>query len=555
MNDKEPRTTEKIFLNMHRELRAWNRSVPESPERLDPIMRVLLQLYANQLAQIEKGIDTIWENAANSLIRAVCPESRRWPVPAYTVMRCKPIDPVVDVDPHTRFFYKEKREGGQTFFFSSLRLEKLISAEVKYIFLRAGNSVINLSPMTGKESIPSRRQQVTLPSRDAGKIYIAIDYSGRPAYFSRANIFLKGIPDVLKQLRWAHWYPGSNFGRFYEDCGFCPGLSDDFSQIFKIDDRQIDWGGLRTGMDLFKALEDNFVIIPEKFASTWELGPIDEELAEVLSSAGQEFGDTGKYYWIRIDLPQGGDKLKLQSPFEIYFNCFIAVNKNELTLFKHTGGNRLVEVEIPEDIDNILEIIKVIDSGGREFLPRYMVQIESKQKSYSLEERGNKLVLWFDFSHDIELPPDSITINYSVTAGTSANGIEAGRISELYESHPGVTAAENIVSVTGAIPAKTESQIVGEVSARLRSRDRALSFAEISNWAMTYDPRILRVECRNGVVRGEKGVHRCIVVYVSVKGESFFSQDEMALLERRLTSFLKSRAPVNAHFKVEIGRE
>jgi len=556
MKQNEPRTPEKIFSDMHRELRVWNPKVPESPERLDPILRILLQLYAHQLSLIDKKLNMVWENAANSLIRAVCPESKRWPAPAYTVMRCKPIDPVVEVDHHTRFFYKEKRDGGQTFFFSSLRNERLISAEVRHIFLRAGNAVIDLSPSLGKDAVQSRRQQVAFPSRDSGKLYMAIEYSGMSSNFAGALIFLKGMPDVLKQLRWAYWYCGSSQGKFHEDSGFCPGLSGSVGESFRLNDRAIDWGGLRTGADLFKAIEDNFVIIPREFSGAWELGPIDDELEETLISSGLEFPESKKkFYWVRIDLPAGGDKLKLQSPFEIYFNCFVTVNKNEVNLFKHTGGNRLVEVEMPEDISNILDVVRVVDSGGREYVPRYLVQSESSQKSYSLEERDNRLVLWFDFSYDIEFPPDSITINYSVTAGVSANGIEAGKVNELYENHPGILSAENIIPVNGAIPAKTEKQIVNEVSARLRNRDRAIGFSEISNWGMTFDPRILQVRCENGVERGDKGVRRCIIVRVKVKAESFFSSDEISLLERRLATFLKSRSIVNTHFKVEIAKE
>ena len=125
------RSPEKIFADMHRELRTWNQQVPESPERLDPVLKILMQLHAHQLSLIDKRLDSVWEMAANSLIRAVCPESKRWPVPAYTVMRCQPSDPVVEVDPHLRFFYKEKREGGQTFFFSPLRKERLLAARIK----------------------------------------------------------------------------------------------------------------------------------------------------------------------------------------------------------------------------------------------------------------------------------------------------------------------------------------------------------------------------------------------------------------------------------------
>lgn len=552
----EARTKEAIFAAMHRELRAWNRQIPESPDRLDPVLRLLLQLYASQLAQIDSRLDMVWDVARASLIRSLCPESMRWPVPAFTVMRCQPNDPVVEVDPHTKFFYKEKREGGQTFFFSALTTERLIAAEIRHVYLRVDAAVVDLSPMTGDELMTSTsRPRSAFTTGERYQIYIGIDHQGMPEDFAGAAIFLKGIPDVLKQLRWASWYPGSHFGGVYEDSGFCPGLTSSLEDMFTVNGRPLEWGGLRSSADLFRPLADSFVVLPERFTGTWESGPIDSDLNDlIVANRLNPPPEEESLYWIRLDLPRGGDKAKLQSPFEVYFNCFVAVNKNELTLFKHTGGNRLVEVELPENIDNILEVTSVVDSSGRDYVARHRVGIESAEHYFTPEDRNGKLVLWFDFSSVLELPPDSLTINYAVTNGVSANGIEAGRISDLYESHPGIDSAVNIVPVTGAIPAKSAQQIMTEVSARLRNRDRVLSFAEISRWSRTFDSRITAAECENGVERSPRGVRRCIVVRVTVRSRDFYSDDELKLLQMRLASFLKSRSPVNTQYRVEIIR-
>jgi len=552
MKDSKSRTQEQIFAEMHRGLRAWNPQIPESPDRLDPVLKILLQLYSHQLSKIDKKIGMVWDIATGSLIKSLCPESKRWPVPSFTVMRCTPTDPVVHVDPHTRFFYKEQRAGGQTFFFSPLRTERLVSATVKHILLKMGGTLVDLSPSPTEATTTHSRVQTSFPGGGTGQIFIAIDHDGPPSSFKDNTLFLKGIPDALKQLRWSYWYPGANNGGFYEDSPFCPGLTSDIEQMFAVDGQALDWGGLRNSTDLFKPLEDNFVLLPEKFTSTWEMGPPNEELVNLAQASGVSLSpDEENFLWIRLDLPAGGNKSSLQSPFELNFNCFVAVNKNELTLFKHTGGNRLVEIELPEDISRVLEIINVVDSNGRSYVASHEVLTDPSQRFYSLEERDNKLVLWFDFTPGIELPPDSITINYSVTTGVDANGIEAGKISELYESHPGITSTENIIPTTGAIPAKTEEQIITEVSARLRNRDRALSFAEISNWAKTFDPRIQKAECENGIERAERGVRRCIVVNMSINGADFYSDDEISLLQIRLTSFLRSRSPVNTRYKVE----
>ncbi len=549
---KRGKTPEEIFGQMHKELRVWNPRIPESSERLDPVIRIMIEMYAQQLSKIDTRLDEVWEVATNSLIRSLCPESLRWPIPAFTVMRCEISDPIVEIDEQTKFFYKEKREGGQTFFFSGLRPEKLVDATLKHMFLTVDDALVDLSPQTDNLSATSQ-PRVTFRTGEKYQIYIGIEYSGVAIDMAGSTIYLAGVKDVLSQIRWANWYPGSNQGEFYSDSGFCPGVTSSIEKMFSVDRAKTDWGGLRTSVNLFSSLESNFIVLPESFVCTWERSVPGGRLAKLLESGSLTLPeDSRNLYWIKLDLPAGGDKSKLQSPFELSFNCFITVNKNELTLFKHTGGNRLVEVELPEELSDILEINSVVDSLGREYRPRHEAVASRSGRFYSPEEQGNRMVLWFDFSDEMELPPDSITINYSITSGVSANGIEAGRITELYESHPGVASSVNILPASGAIPSKKTAQISAEISARLRNRDRSLSFDEISRWCLTYDPRIRSASCKNGIARGETGIYRCLVTEVVLDRKKFYSDAEVELLTQRLTGFLKSRAPVNTQFRVEI---
>ncbi len=514
------RTKEKIFADMHRELRAWNPQIPESPERLDPILRILLQLYAHQLSQIDLRIDQVWETATSSLIRSLCPEGVRWPVPAFTVMRCQVTDPAVEVDTHTTFFYKERREGGQTFFFSPLRRERLISAQVRHIYLAVDNALVDLLPAAEASGLPPSKPRPAFGAGTSYRIYVSISHAGPASDFERAIMFLMGPPEVLRQLRWGYWYPQAA-GGFDESGGFCPGLTTTLDNLFGAD-RSDDWGGLRSSADLFKPVEDNFVALPPMFVANWVAGQPEPYLAELMARNGIATAAADSQFWIRVDLPSGGDKAKFQSSFEVNLNCFVAVNKSELTVFKHTGGNRLIEVELPENIANILEITGVVDSSGREYVAKHRAGEDPAHRYYFPEERGDRLVLWFDFSSQLELPPDSVTVNYAVTAGVGANGIEAGRISELYEHHPGITAAANMLPTAGAIPAKTDQQVVAEVSARLRNRDRAVNFSEIARWASTFDPRIVSVACANGIDRAARGVRRCVVVRATVGERTFY---------------------------------
>ncbi|HUV31432.1 MAG TPA: hypothetical protein VMY05_10135 [Acidobacteriota bacterium] len=550
---EEQKSRDRFFALMYQDLRAWNRQIPESPERIDPVLRILLQLFAYQLTDIDKRLDATWDVATKSLIKSMAPEAKRWPIPAFTVMRCEPADPVVEIDPHTKFFYKEKREGGQTFFFCSQRQEKLIAARVRHSLLVDGNTVTDLIPSPDKPQ-PASRTASGVGGDRRTCLHVAVEFGGLVSDFRDASLFLRGDDDVLKQLRWAYWYPGDKAGQFSKDAGFCPGLTSSVEGMFSYNSESpVDWGGLRTSTDLFGPLENSWVVLPESFADAWEIGPPGDGLSGLLDAAGVQLSSADRrFYWMRVDLPPGGDKRRLHSPLEMFFNCFAATNRNELTVFKHTGGNPLVEIELPEHLDSILDIVSVIDSQGTEYLPRYRIHGGGGANSYALEQRDNRLVLWFDFSSGLGIPPDALTVTYSVTAGVAPNGIAAGKITELYESHPGILSAANILPVQGAIPAKGDQQLIAEISARLRNRDRALTFADISSWVMAFDPRIRKVECKNGIERARRGVRRCIVVTVTVKQKDIYSEDEVALLARRLTRFLKSRSPINTHFAVEI---
>lgn len=552
MATEKSRTRQQIFADMHRELRRWNPSIPESVDRLDPVLKILLELYSHQLERIDKRIDQSWNIAISALVRTLAPECQRWPVPAYTIMKCEAVDPVVEIDPHTRLFYKEKREGGQTFFFSAQKKEKLIAANVRYIFARFEDVVLDLSPGAAGAS-PASVSDAQLKGKGPGKVYLGVEYGGMPTGFRGATLCNMGTETVLRQLRWGYWYPGANFGGFYDDCGFCPGLTTSLEDLFTEGGEAVNWGGLRSSADLFKPLENNFVVLPETFTSTWELGPAESGLAGLIDDQETRHAvENENLYWIRVDLPAGGDKVRFKDGLNVHFNCFVATNKNGLSTYKYTGGNRLVEVEIPEPLDTILEITEVIDSSRNEYVPSHQILSEKSERMYSLEERNNHLVLWFDYSTHLDVPPDYITVYYTVTCGVAANGIEVGQVSELYEKHPGVASVTNITPVRGAIPAKTEKQIFTEISSRLRNRDRALSFAEIASWTTTFDPRIVKAECENSVERAARGVRRCILVKVQVKTEDFYSGDEATLLQQRLKEFLKSRAPVNTRFQVEI---
>ncbi|MCP4550275.1 MAG: hypothetical protein GY835_27765 [bacterium] len=555
MNNEKSKTAAEIFQGMHRELRAWNADIPESPDRMDPILRIMLKLYSSQLSMIDGRIVDTWTKASNALMRSLCPESMRWPVPAFTVIQADPSDPLVHVDLQTKFFYKEERDAGKTFFFSTLRREKILGAKVKSLYFVAGGNIRDLSPLQSGGTQVSTRMQPAAYQEGETALYLALEHDGQVDDFAGATLFLRGSDEALKQLRWARWSPGID-GSFYGEGSFCPGLSGDLDDMFTSGSDTLDWGGFRRSGNLFNSLENNLVVIPEGFVTPWRRGEPDSGFAGMAADAGVTLPEnSGDLFWVKIVLPTGGDRAVLQSPVRIDLDCFIAVNRFEKTLFKHTGGNRLIEIEIPDDPDCVMEIISVTDSGGKGYVARHEALSAEEDRFYNLIEQDDRLTLWLDFSGGIELPPDSITVNYSITAGTAANGISAGKITELYENHPGIRALKNVMPVSGAIPAKTEQQVITEISSRLRGRDRAMSFDQVGSWVRTFDERIVRAACEKGVMRTTAGVRKCVVVKVTVDGKRFYSDDEIELLKTRLASFLKDRTSINSQFQLEMIKE
>ncbi len=543
------RTKDDIFAAMHRELRTHIEDVPEAPERLDPILRLMLELYADQLAGIEGKLGRLWQEATDSLIRSLIPDCKRWPVPAYTIVKCDLTDPIVDVDENTKIMYREEREGGKTFYFTPRKQEHLIAAELRHIIVKCGETAVDIADTGGGVKGQSRKTMAEQPQA----AHIGFEYEGEARYFSDIMLYLHGDQEAVDILKWSRWLPLGEAG-YDEKEMFVPGTTPLTNRILGKDTNGSDeWGGFRSHSDLYGTIEKRIVAPPEGFTSAMFKQHAPDEIGSLAFAGGIDIKEPEDgLFWFKVLLPDRSNKSTLLKPLAIYTNCFIAFNRNDRSVFKHTAGNKLVELELTDHIDSILEIVDVTDSDGDTYVPIYEAIDPKSDNVYSMEERDNRILLWFDYNALGQTPPDSITVLYTVTEGTRANGIEAGKIVDLYEQHPGIDACMNLVSTAGAIPAKSVEQVVDEATVRLRSRDRAMGFSELETWARTFDPRIVSAVCRNSTDRTNRGVRRCIAVEIGVKPDSFHSDDELEFLKYRLARFLKSRAPVNSQFRVEV---
>ncbi len=540
------RTQKQVFAELHRQMRVWNPDVPAAVERLDPVLKLLLDLFSHQISKLEGDVAKIWENASRSLIRAMSPECRRWPIPATTIMRCKPVDPVVEVDTDTRFYYREPRDDGRTFLFAPARTSQLLNAELTYAFLLHDNGAVSLA---GEQADPSATRALGQSQSNRRTLLLGFQYDGTARRIPDSLLYLGPDRALGALLRWSSWRcltpdgPGERFS---------PGRGLTVDSLFSDEpDRVIDWGGLRTGGDLFAPLIDHFARLPQSAAEQWQAMPLPRELTNELGGAAGTAG-VDPLWWFEIMLPGDAKLNQFTRPLDLSFDCLVAVNSESQTVYHHTGSKDLLEVEVGADIEEILNIDKVVDTDGREYLPQHELSDDPDQRYYAIEERNDQLILWFDFSRFIDPVPDAINVTLTTTLGDAANGVEAGEVSQLYENHPGLDEVQNVIPVFGGVPARSDAEVMTEAHQRLRGRDRAISFDDLSRWTRTFDPRIQSVACSNGVQVTPKGVRRCIDVAATVDAEDFLTPDEMQFMAERLERFLKSRSTVNTHYSVKI---
>jgi len=554
----EQKTKEQIYSELLKEMKYWFPEVPESSDRLDPVLRLFLGTFAHQVEKLNQKINSTWDQTFRSLARNIFAEGLRRPVPACTVMKVDPADPILELDSSVQFSYQDEKEE-RSLIFSPLGKAKLLKAETALVYYHSEQDLFQLVPRVenfGKGLLPGGSQK--LPSELAAEhsLYLGIRYDGSVQDFCDVPIFFHLDEKALAQIRWSRWFFCSEDGHFFEENSFCPGIDAQQKPEFSESQEEdiFSFSGVCRSVDLFGSFGNYFYYLPPSHLTRWKKCRVPHDLqklgpADVIDS---QTSNSEELFWIKIRLPEKADKGLIGTLKGIYLNCLLCINKKDLTFFKHTAGNELLEIELPEESTSILSINSVVDSNNKKYQNRLNLLSSKTSFSYVTEERNGHLILWFDFSDQSGPIPSSISVSYSTTLGSLGNGIEAGKIQSLWERHPGIRTVTNILPTSGGMPARTQEELLSEISSLLRNRGRAVSFEEIQAWTTSFDPRIGSAECENVVRKSSAGAFRSTRVNVRVKGEEFYSDDELKLLKKRLEDFLKARSLINVPIEVNI---
>jgi len=551
---------EQIYGQLLKEMKYWFPQIPASSDQLDPVLRLLLGTFAHQIERLNQKINATWDQTFVTLVRSVFAEGLRWPVPASTVMKVDPTDQILELDPTVRFLYRDEKEE-RNLIFTPLGKAKLLKAELALAYHLAEKNLIPLIPggdeaetKGGEGNGFANAAKVPRQSSPDHRLYLGIRYDGSSADFLNVPFFFHTNEEAIHQIRWSKWSLCSADGHFLEDGSFCPGV-DSRQAPESLDASRKTFtflGGMFDSTDLFKSLTDRFFYLPPTRLARWGKCPIPVDLQRFVSveSLREQGVEAEKLLWIRIEFPERGDKSSFSRLKGVYFNCFVALNKNDLTSFKYTAGNQLLEVELPEESSTILGIDSVTDSNNREYQSRLDLSSAKTPFGYVTEERDGRLALWFDFTDYPGAIPNSVSVKYSTTVGPGGNGLEAGKIEQLWESHPGIKGVTNVLPTGGGMPAKTPEELLSEISSLLRNRGRAVSFEEIQRWTKLFDSRITSAECKNVIRKGPQGAFRRTQVNVKLEPGGFYSEDELRLFKERLERFLMERSLINVSIEV-----
>ena len=551
----EQKTKEQIYSELLKEMKYWFPEVPESSDRLDPVLRLFLGTFAHQVEKLNQKINSTWDQTFRSLARNIFAEGLRRPVPACTVMKVDPADPILELDSSVQFSYQDEKEE-RSLIFSPLGKAKLMKAETALVYYHSEQDLFQLVPKVDKDGsdlFPGGSRK--LPSELAAEhsLYLAIRYDGSAQDFRDVPIFFHMDEKAVAQIRWSKWFFCQRDGYFFEESSFCPGVDAQQKPEFSENQKEdiFSPSGVCKSADLFGSFGNYFFYLPPSYLDRWQRSRVPHDLQK-LGPFEEQASASEKLLWVKIKLPEKADKTLVGTLKGIYLNCLLSINKKDLTFFKHTAGNELLEIELPEESTSILSIDSVVDSNNRKYQNRLNLLSSKTSFSYVTEERNGHLILWFDFSDHSGPVPSSISVSYSTTLGSQGNGIEAGKIQSLWERHPGIRSVTNILPTSGGMPARTQEELLSEISSLLRNRGRAVSFEEIQAWTTSFDPRIGSAECKNVVRKSSAGAFRCTQVNVRVKGEEFYSDDELKLLKKRLEDFLKARSLINVPIEVNI---
>ena len=530
------------------------------PKQADPVVVMLLRSFAREFVELyhvmDDSVGIAYRSLVSRLLTFPCA-----PEPATTVLRFDTKDAGARIPADFQATAPQPvpipgRRSAQALF-SPLTEGRTSSFEVAAVVLvePSGTATRLADP-----SYPGLPDRWSATPRATPALFLALD-SVSPEPDDPVSLFLHGDEQGVRTCLWSGWHVPARVGSrplglhgeapeppfvpgiaFHAEAPFDPPLFTFRSDLRKLsspyENQMVAVGGPS--------------LLSQACAAPEELGGANPGLPPA----------RGVRHWVRISLSNDVDLAALTG-LKARTNSVLAANR-EL----RTSGAIPVDAtpihswSLPDDVsfENLLRVEHVLDlKTGHEYRSASTREGIDAPRRYSLvewQDRERRRVRVDLVSREEPGRRTEIQIDYSVTLGPAANGLQPGNINVAFtpaEVFPGLVAVTNLVETAGGLPARPAELQEEELLAVLRARGRAVIATDFMQMARAFDPsRILEVSLSRGVARGPAGLRSSIVVTAHTSTRAFVNELEKESFRGRLAAYLQDRCSIGETVQVQL---
>lgn len=337
----------------------------DDKDKVDPVIDMLLEVFAYELARLNEEIKISDGKLLERLARILVDEKWSLPSPAHALLKMLPIEKELVIDRKTHF-YHSKMELGETkdLFFTPLKSHKLLSAYVRNVIY--GNSLL----VRDESAYPEYTVGALKDKRiDDNTIWIGVKIDQKLLKKRKKLpicLLLKNS-ELDSQLRTTRVedIDGNNLPM---KSSFAEGESSLHEHYYEMVNRY--YQNYLYEIDIKGALKEQKTIeaqFPEIFDAV-ELKEFDEEL-----------------FWLKLVLPVAFNRTEIEK-LEISFNVFPIVNR-KFVYKQHSLSRNGRLVSLPTDLegyDFFLNMESLMDDAGSLYSPVINSDINDLSGTYSL---------------------------------------------------------------------------------------------------------------------------------------------------------------------------
>ena len=538
-----------------------------SAETTDPVLAVLFRTFAQQLEALYTETGRIRLALLDELIAGLGIE-RRMARPAQTVVRFLAGSGAQIIEAGTELF--GEAQNGERLTFTTDRTIAASPAQIAMAAVYQDGALQLLPGLEMPEAFQSRRPSLDPVRINLGPnpaIFLAVE--GLPAsHLSHHSFMVELGPDayrIQRALEFETWCLMGHDGELSSKGIFRP-------QFGNAGTLSLNWLAPESGEAVAEEKADGtqeleVPVLPNGFYSSRVfvlpavpvsrrfLCPMPRVMEPGLSRI---FGrDAAALFqqpraWLRISLPKdipslatGISTISMHAVTASNVECF-----NQTVYFDKQGTSVPISREAGT-ANYLVAPLSIFGEAGSVYLPEFQPSSDASIGRYAI--RSGRVELRPAKRPD-GTPEAYANVRVWITAGKLGNEVGPGQVqSFLKKGDVSGIRITNPTAAAGGTNGEGFEEAQTRFSEALLSRDRIVTRADAEIVARSFDRRILKVDVRSGLERGERGLRRLQRLTCSLDRNDFVDPAaEIEVLRDDLTRFLRTRLPYDTELALEL---